>query len=92
MDQFRVTYSAIEMSGDEKSSTSSVRQSRGVNFPHSTLDEERSMVDSSGGGIGGAVNVSARRRSRGATKFFQRPRSLSIWSDISRTSVRPEER
>lgn len=77
MNKFQVSYSALGMSGDETSSTTSARPLRNVNFPTSTLEE---VISVAGGG------------SRRGSRFFQRPRSLSIWSDISRSSMRLDER
>lgn len=78
MTKFQVSYSALGMS-DETSSSTSARILRNVNFPPGTLEE---IMASGGGGNG----------SRRGSKFFQRPRSLSVWSDVSRSSMKLDER
>lgn len=77
MNKFRVTYSALGMSDETPSSTNGTKLSRNVNFPPTTYED---LVAAGGGG------------SRRGSKFFQRPRSLSVWSDISRNSVKLDER
>lgn len=81
MDRYQVGYSALSMNADEISiSPTSSKAARNVNFPPDT------------DGIPPSVVVDSGRRE---SKFFQRPRSLSVWSTssiISRTSNRFDER
>lgn len=74
--KFRVTYSALGMSDETPTSTNGSKLLRNVNFPPTTYED---LVAAGGG-------------SRRGSKFFQRPRSLSVWSDISRNSVKLDER
>lgn len=91
------------MSGDETSSTTSAKPSRNVNFhvnfpPTTTLEEVFSLGDENAeikkGKSAPAIttNTTNGSGSRRGSRFFQRPRSLSIWSDISRSSMRLDER
>uniref|UniRef100_A0A182JPD0 Uncharacterized protein n=1 Tax=Anopheles christyi TaxID=43041 RepID=A0A182JPD0_9DIPT len=74
MSKFRISYSALGMSEESCTSTSSAKALRIVNFPPETFD---------------GTPVEGSRR---GSKFFQRPRSMSAWSDISRSSMRLDER
>lgn len=81
MDRYQVSYSALGMSDEISISPSSSKAGRNVNFPPDTTD-----------GIPPPVVVDGGRR---GSKFFQRPRSMSVWSTssiISRTSNRFDER
>ncbi|XP_037044473.1 potassium channel subfamily T member 2 isoform X7 [Bradysia coprophila] len=74
--KFRVTYSALGMSDETPTSTNGTKVLRNVNFPPTTYEDL----------------VAAGSGSRRGSKIFQRPRSLSVWSDISRNSVKLDER
>lgn len=79
MDRYQVSYSALGMSDEISISPASLKAGRNVNFPPETADGIPPYVDT------------GRRES----KFFQRPRSLSVWSTssiISRSSNRFDER
>lgn len=76
MSKFQVSYSALGMS-DESTSSGSAKILRNVNFPPGTFED---------------VLVAGGSSSRRGSRFFQRPRSLSVWSDISRSSMKLDER
>ena len=76
-DKFQVNYSVLGMSDDTSVSIPSSR-TRNVNFPPDTID-----------GFPPMITPAPRRSSK---LFFQRPRSMSVWSDISRSSMRLDER
>ncbi|CRL02896.1 CLUMA_CG015863, isoform A [Clunio marinus] len=81
MDRYHVSYSALGMSDENSISPSSSKAGRNVNFPPEATEGSEVPV----------VVDGARRGS----KFFQRPRSLSVWSTssiISRSSNRFDER
>ena len=81
MDRYQVSYSALGMSDENSISPSSSKVGRNVNFPPETTD-----------GIPLPAAVDSGRR---GSKFFQRPRSLSVWSTssiISRRSNQFDER
>jgi hypothetical protein len=86
MDRYRVHYnSLLGMSEDNSPSQSqtSSKNTRNVNFPPETTTDgiPSCMLEDPGG--------------RRGSKFFQRPRSLSVWSTssiISRNSNRFDDR
>lgn len=87
------------MSGDETSSTTSAKPSRNVNFPPTTtleevfsLGDENADIKKGKSAAAITINTTDGTGSRRGSRFFQRPRSLSIWSDISRSSMRLDER
>ncbi|GAB0093828.1 uncharacterized protein DMENIID0001_090090 [Sergentomyia squamirostris] len=76
--RFHVSYRALGMSEDSCSSPSPKATGRGVNIPKKRNAPEVISLTSAG--------------SRRGSRFFQRPRSMSAWSDISRGSMRFDER
>ncbi|XP_055687697.1 potassium channel subfamily T member 2 isoform X29 [Lutzomyia longipalpis] len=75
--RFHVNYRALGMSEESCSSSSSTKAGRNVNFPRRGVPEVISLASAG---------------SRRGSRFFQRPRSMSAWSDISRGSMRFDER
>uniref|UniRef100_A0A1B0CHQ5 Uncharacterized protein n=1 Tax=Lutzomyia longipalpis TaxID=7200 RepID=A0A1B0CHQ5_LUTLO len=75
--RFHVNYRALGMSEESCSTSSSTKADRNVNFPRRGVPEVISLASAG---------------SRRGSRFFQRPRSMSAWSDISRGSMRFDER
>jgi hypothetical protein len=80
MDRYQVNYSALGMSDENSISPGNLKVGRNVNFLSNTSD---------------GTSPAAVEAARQGNKFFQRPRSLSVWSTssvMSRTSNRYDER
>lgn len=75
--KFQASYSALGMSDDNSLIIQSSRLLKNVNFQSETINGYPIMLPPT--------------TQRGST-LFQRARSMSVWSDISRSSIKFEER
>lgn len=75
--KFQVSYSALGMSDDNSLFLQSSRVVKNVNFQSETINGCPIMLSPT---------------TRRGSKLFQRARSMSVWSDISRSSMKLEER
>lgn len=105
MNKSRINYSVLGMS-DDTSTSPSMRTIKNVYFPPDTSDcisLSGVVTDRGNGGGGGSTGVStagggaaggngAGTSGRRGSRFFQRPRSMSVWSEISRSSMKLDER
>ncbi|EDW08876.1 hypothetical protein AWZ03_005713 [Drosophila navojoa] len=86
-----VSYTALGMSDDNQTNTNSYSMpsiaspTRGANARNVNFHEELNDL----AGYPPQQMPAVRRFSK---SFFQRPRSMSVWSDISRSSMRLDER